>query len=184
MINSWQDAEQLPSFEIGEIVVQGPVVTRAYDNNPTENSFSKIQDEEGGFWHRMGDVGYIDDQGRLWFCGRKAHRVFTAAGVMYTITCEAIFNEHPEVKRSALVGVGKEGEQKPVLIAELEKGSKPADKIAGELKQLAEANELTRSIETFLFHPSFPVDIRHNAKIFREKLAVWATDQLHEHEQG
>lgn len=132
----------------------------------------------------MGDMGYLDDRGRLWFCGRKAHRVFSPEGVMYTIPCESIFNEHPGVKRSALVGVGKEGEQKPVLIAELKKGGKPADKIAAELKQLAAANELTKTIETFLFHPSFPVDIRHNAKIFREKLAVWATDQLHEHESG
>lgn len=184
MINSWKDAEQLKPCEIGEIVVQGPVVTRAYDNNPAENSFAKIGDEREQFWHRMGDVGYLDDQGRLWFCGRKAHRVITAGGEMYTIPCEAIFNEHPEVKRTALVGIGKEGEQKPVLIAELEKGSKPADKIATELKALAQENELTKTIETFLFHPSFPVDIRHNAKIFREKLAVWATDQLHEFEQG
>lgn len=183
MIKSWEDAEQLGLEEIGEIVVRGPVVTHAYDNNPSENSFSKIEDSDG-FWHRMGDMGYLDDKGRLWFCGRKAHRVLTAAGVMYTIPCEAIFNEHPDVKRSALVGVGKEGEQKPVLIAELEKGSKPADNVAGELQQLAQANPLTTAIETFLFHPSFPVDIRHNAKIFREKLAVWAADQLHEHEQG
>ena len=183
IINSWEDAEPLPLNEIGEIVVRGPVVTGVYDSNPKENAFAKIKDGSG-FWHRMGDMGYLDEKGRLWFCGRKAHRVTTEGGVMYTIPCEAIFNEHPEVKRTALVGVGKEGAQKPVLIVELAKGHKPADRIVQELEKLAAGNELTSSIATFLFHPSFPVDIRHNAKIFREKLAIWAADQLHEHEQG
>ena len=126
----------------------------------------------------------LDEKGRLWFCGRKAHRVFTEGGVMYTIPCEAIFNEYPEVKRTALVGVGKEGAQKPVLVVELAEGFKPVDRIVRELEKLAAGNELTTPITTFLFHPSFPVDIRHNAKIFREQLAIWASDQLHEHEQG
>lgn len=183
MIGSWMAAQELPFFEIGEIVVKGPVVTHAYDNNPSENAFAKIEDGSS-FWHRMGDMGYLDDKGRLWFCGRKAHRVITASGTMYTIPCEAIFNDHAAVKRSALVGVGKEEEQKPVLIVELEEGQKPADRILNDLKELAMANDLTNTIETFLFHPSFPVDIRHNAKIFREKLAAWAADQLHEQENG
>jgi acyl-coenzyme A synthetase/AMP-(fatty) acid ligase len=125
-------------------------------------------------------MGYLDDTGRLWFCGRKAHRVMTAAGIMYTIPCEAIFNEHPAVKRSALVGVGKKGEQRPVMILELAGDRKPVDRLVDELRLLASTNVLTSSITTFLFHPSFPVDIRHNAKIFREKLAAWADDQLQE----
>jgi len=183
IISSWADADQLSPGTIGEIVVKGPVVTRVYDNNPAENAFAKIKDGTD-FWHRMGDMGYLDTEGRLWFCGRKVHRVQTPAGTLYTIPCEAIFNEHQAVKRSALVGVGREGEEKPVLIVELNEGIKPSNRITDELKQLAMANELTRSIETFLVHPAFPVDIRHNAKIFREKLALWAADQLHEHEQG
>ena len=103
---------------------------------------------------------------------------------MYPIPCEAIFNEHPAVKRTALVGVGKPGKQQPVLIVELADGKISAVRLVDELKKLAIANELTNTITTFLFHPSFPVDIRHNAKIFREKLAIWAADQLHEHEHG
>ncbi|MCL7486840.1 MAG: fatty acid CoA ligase family protein [Desulfobulbaceae bacterium] len=182
-ISSWDEVELLPPGEIGEIVVRGPVVTRSYDNNPGENAAAKIT-EGSGFRHRMGDMGYLDEADRLWFCGRKAHRVMTAGGVMYTVPCEAIFNEHPEVQRSALVGVGKEGEQLPVLVVELVEGGKTAAWLTEELRQLAAANELTATITTFLYHPSFPVDIRHNAKIFREKLAVWAADQLHEHEQG
>lgn len=182
-IYSWEEVEPLPPGETGEIVVRGPVVTRGYDNNVQENTVAKIVDG-AGCWHRMGDMGYLDDMGRLWFCGRKAHRVMAAGKIMYTIPCEAIFNEHPAVKRSALVGVGIKGEQRPVLIVELAGARKPAARLVDELRRLASANALTSSIAVFLFHPSLPVDIRHNAKIFREKLAAWAADQLHEQDQN
>ena len=172
----WSEAVLLPPGEIGEIVVKGPVVTKAYDHNEQETRMAKIPDRSD-FRHRMGDMGYIDDQGRLWFCGRKAHRVLTAEGPMYTICCEAIFNEHPKVLRSALVGVGKPGEQQPVLIVELRDKKDTTEHLFAELRRLAKANTLTEGIKRFLVHPAFPVDIRHNAKIFREKLAVWAARQ-------
>lgn len=168
----------LPAGEIGEIIVQGPVVTRAYDHDDEENRAAKITDGDS-FWHRMGDIGYFDDQGRLWFCGRKAHRVLTSRGPLYTIPCEAIFNVHKDVLRTALVGVGPVGRQVPVLCVECRKGSRRDRQIlAMELRALGIQNKVTRSIDHILFHPGFPVDIRHNAKIFREKLAVWATRKL------
>lgn len=172
----WRDAQQLPAGRIGEIVVKGPVVTRAYDGNEAETKLAKIRDGDG-FWHRMGDVGYLDEKGRLWFCGRKAHRVLTIVGPMHTICCEAVFNEHPLVLRSALVGIGQAGEQRPVLIVELRTQAADELRLFSELRQLAARNSLTASIKTFLIHPGFPVDIRHNAKIFREKLAVWAAER-------
>ncbi len=171
-------ATLLPAGEIGEIVVKGPVVTRAYDHNAAETALAKIVDDDD-FRHRMGDMGYLDEHECLWFCGRKAHRVMTHDGPMYTICCEAIFNEHPQVLRSALVGLGKAGQQQPVLIVELQAKVEDAKQLFAELRQLAEANNLTAQISLFLVHPSFPVDIRHNAKIFREKLAAWAAKQLH-----
>ncbi len=173
----WADAVVLPPGEIGEIVAKGPVVTKAYDHNEQETRHAKIADSSG-IRHRMGDMGYLDSQGRLWFCGRKAHRVLTAKGVMYTICCEAIFNEHEKVLRSALVGVGRSGEQQPVLIVELREKVVDTGQLFNELQGLAEVNELTRRIKRFLVHPTFPVDIRHNAKIFREKLADWAKKRL------
>jgi len=166
----------LEPYEVGEIIVRGPVVTRAYDNDDRENRLAKIR-ENDTFWHRMGDLGYFDDQARLWFCGRKGHRVVTKSNTMYTVCCEAIFNEHPEVFRSALVGVGRPGNQIPVLIVERHAG-KTATDIIPALQQIARENELTTMIEHFLVHPGFPVDIRHNAKIFREKLSVWAAGKI------
>ncbi len=176
-IKTIDQAVEIATGEIGEIIVRGPVVTKAYDHNDAENRIAKIADGET-IWHRMGDMGYRDNLGRIWFCGRKAHRVITEKEVMYTIPCEAVFNEHPKVDRSALVGVGETGKQKPVLIVELVKGSVHSQGLMNELCELAGSNPLTRDIHTFLVHPSFPVDIRHNAKIFREKLAIWAVDQL------
>ena len=164
---------------IGEIVVKGENVTKTYFNRPHETSLAKIQDPNGQSWHRMGDLGYLDSQNRLWFCGRKAHRVTTYNQVLFSIPCESIFNQHPAVFRSALVGVGK----KPVIIIEphdkkLLKDKKEKLKLTQELLVLARCHPHTQEIQDILFHPSFPVDIRHNAKIAREKLALWAREQL------
>ncbi|MCF8055813.1 MAG: AMP-binding protein [Desulfocapsa sp.] len=171
----------LPCHEIGEIIVRGDVVTRAYENQPLENKLAKIADGKS-FWHRMGDVGYLDEEGRLWFCGRKAHRVVTKEGkTFFSIPCEALFNEHPEVFRSALVAVRspKNKDVVPAIIVEPEKESKmSAEQLIAEIKTLGKKNPLTQEIQHHLIHSDFPVDIRHNAKIFREKLAAWASFEL------
>ena len=176
----WDDALCLPAGEIGEIVVRGAVVTRAYENNDQENRLAKIMDK-GSFWHRMGDLGYLDSQGRLWFCGRRAHRVKAKAATLFTIPCEAIINEHPDVSRSALVGIPDPhhpGWQRPVMIVEPVRSRKiKGDRLLAEVRVVAAASPLTESIQLFLIHPDFPVDIRHNAKIFREKLSDWARKQ-------
>lgn len=180
-IADWHQVRELPPGEIGEIVVRGPVVTPAYDHNAAETRRAKIvsvEDGTKGLWHRMGDMGYVDEEGRLWFCGRKAHRVLSAEGPMYSVCCEAIFNEHPLLLRSALVGLGRPGRHIPVLVVELkQKGKAPAG-LTEELLALGQTSELTRTIRHILVHPAFPVDIRHNAKIFREELAQWAAQQL------
>ena len=174
-IRNWSDAKEIPRGEVGEICVKGPQVTRRYYRRPDADLFAKISDGED-FWHRMGDLGRRDGKGRLWFYGRKSQRVITDNGTLFTIACEAIFNNHPRVYRSALVGVGDAGHQIPVICIELEEGDDGSDKtrLRTELLELAAASEVTRTIKTVLFPDSFPVDIRHNSKIFREKLAKWA----------
>jgi len=176
-IADWSDELVLPTGQIGEIAVKGRNVTREYFNRPESTKLGKIPDPaHGGFYHRMGDLGYQDDTGRVWFCGRKAHRVLVDTGTLFTIPCEAIFNTHPRVFRSALVGVQREGRTEPVLCVELEADSRDhsEDRLAEELLEIGSIYQITKGIKTILFHPAFPVDIRHNAKIFREKLALWA----------
>lgn len=189
-ISSLADARDVPPGEIGEIIVQGAPVTREYFRNPDATAAAKIVDGET-FWHRIGDVGYFDEDGLLWFCGRKAHIVETEFGRMFTICCEGIFNEHPAVFRCALVGIGTRPQQTPVIVVEREKATEqqnsthseserelPDVQLIDELHELARSNPLTERIEHFLIHSALPVDIRHNVKIFREKLAPWAAAQL------
>jgi acyl-CoA synthetase (AMP-forming)/AMP-acid ligase II len=177
-IPSWGDDLELPQGAIGEIVVRGPVVTRSYHNRPQSTALAKIADPAGGFYHRMGDLGYVDDKGRVWFCGRKSQRVETAAGTLFTIPCEGVFNAHPAVHRTALVGVPRNGVTEPVLCVERDKDAPPPpERLREELLAMATTQAHTRTIRTILFHSGFPVDVRHNAKIFREQLAVWAARQ-------
>ena len=175
------DATACPSGEIGEIVVKGPVATREYFRRPDGTALAKIQDGDG-FWHRMGDTGYLDEHNRLWFCGRKAHIVFTPAGPLFSVRCEAIFNQHDDIYRCALVGIGERGNQTPAIVAEPEPGHFPVAesevaRLRDELLDLGAANDLTKSIRRILFHRSLPVDTRHNVKINREALADWASHQ-------
>lgn len=167
-VGSWSEGLRLPTGRIGEITAKGPVVTAEYFRRPSETALAKIPDG-GCVRHRMGDLGYLDERGRLWFCGRKSHRV----GELFTIPCEGVFNGHPAVRRSALVGVPSG----PVLCVELERGADEA-RVRQELLETARRFEHTKDIRTVLFHPAFPVDIRHNAKIAREKLAAWARGRL------
>lgn len=178
-INTWYDECKVESGQVGEIVVQGPQVTLSYFQRPEADKLAKISDPEGGFFHRMGDLGRLDETGRLWFCGRKSHRVESAHGPLFTIPVEAVFNTHPAIFRSALVGIGAKGSQQAVICIELEQGiTTKQERLRSELLAIAAEHPHTSGISTILFHPAFPVDIRHNAKIFREKLAVWAKETL------
>ena len=173
----WSEELRVPAGEIGELVVWGPNVSAEYFGLPEANDLAKIQSPEG-IRHRMGDLGYLDEEGRVWFCGRKSQRVITPQGPLFTVACEGIFNEHPKVYRSALVGVGDPPQQRPVLCVELEDDEKKKDKGSPQLRKeildLGARDAQTKQIRTLLFHPSFPVDVRHNSKIFREQLARWA----------
>ena len=178
-IEHWNDALRVPRGEVGEITVKGPVVTRSYLNREAATKLAKIAvPDSTDFYHRMGDLGYFDDEGRLWFCGRKSHRVVSSNETYYTIPCEGVFNAHPKVYRSALVGAKHLSEIEPVLVIELEADARVTDGLREELLELGAAQPHTKRIKTLLFHESLPVDIRHNSKIFREKLAVWATERL------
>jgi acyl-CoA synthetase (AMP-forming)/AMP-acid ligase II len=202
-IASLADARELPPGQIGEIIVTGPTVTREYDQLPEATARAKIpgtgcrkadsgdqraEDLSGlrspvseitTVWHRMGDCGYLDTDGRLWFCGRVAERVETADGPMFTEPCEQVFRSHPQVARCALVGLGPRGQQQPAIVIEPESRASLYSKtklqsLADALRQLALGHPHTASIHRFYFHTHFPVDVRHNAKIHRLALTRWA----------
>jgi acyl-CoA synthetase (AMP-forming)/AMP-acid ligase II/pimeloyl-ACP methyl ester carboxylesterase len=160
---------------IGEIVVSGVTVSREYLARPEATAASKVEDG-GRVWHRMGDMGYLDGSGQLYFCGRRAHMVATPERVFHSVPVENVFNRHPQVSRTALVDVGGQ----PALVVEPRSrtlGTDARRRLAGELRAIGGRDPVTAPIRRFYFHPSFPVDARHNAKIFRDRLAVWAATQ-------
>ncbi|WP_094751936.1 olefin beta-lactone synthetase [Psychromonas sp. CD1] len=177
-IKDWQDNLCLAPYSIGEIVVKGTQVSQAYYQRPEATLLAKIEDN-GDIRHRMGDLGYLDNQGNLWMCGRKAHRVKSDYNnqnkCYFSIPCERIFNTHKDIKRSALVSINVRGKTKALLCVELKHPKcKDTLRLFNELSAIAEQHQTTQGIYHFLIHKDFPMDIRHNAKIFREKLALWA----------
>ncbi len=205
-IASIDQLDELPTGEIGELIVRGAQVSPSYATRSEATSIAKIPSEsstqysvlttpgysEGQFglppspfplppsyaWHRTGDVGYFDAQARFWYCGRKSQRVVTADGPLFTECVEAVVNLEPDVERSALVGIGPRGQQSPVIVAE--RSGKRIIPGTPPILERVQSKQQTRQIRAILYCNRLPVDIRHNAKINREKLALWATQQLPE----
>jgi olefin beta-lactone synthetase len=178
-ISDWDESLVLATGEIGEIVVKGVIVTAEYFDRPDANEKAKIR--EGRYvWHRMGDIGYFDEEGYLWFCGRKVDRVQLAEHELYTDCCENVFNVHSDVKRSALIPfVDLEGVSAAAIVIQPKsnfsiKDEEEKKRLTKEILTIAEGNWVTKKIKHVLIKESFPVDVRHNAKIKRDILTVWA----------
>lgn len=186
-IPDWSDALLAAPGEVGEITVAGPSATDTYFNRDAQTRLAKILEARPGggtrIVHRMGDLGYFDVEGRLWFCGRKSQRVVVdEATTLCTEQVEPVFNAHPAVHRSALVGIGPRGAQRAVLVYELAHGanvrSHDLRAVPAELRAIAVRQPHIATISAFMRYPKpFPVDIRHNAKIGREALAAWVARQ-------
>jgi len=178
------EARHVKRMELGEICVRGDVVTREYAGDERATELAKIRDGDS-MWHRMGDIGYVDDEGLLWFCGRKSQRIETRDGRVMPVPSENVFNLHPRVRRCALVGVGPRGSERPALVVEprageMPKRAKDRETLSHELREFASARArasgalIQPRIHTVLYRRALPVDVRHNAKIQREKLKAWA----------
>jgi olefin beta-lactone synthetase len=166
-------AEPLPVGTPGEIVVRAPWVSAEYlDDRHTR--LNKIPSGDGTFFHRTGDAGYRDRQGRIWFCGRAGERVVAGADTLFTDPCEAVFNTHPAVRRSALVGPLLSGRVRPTICVELNPGEQDSLRLHKELLDLSLAHAPTRGVRHVLVHRGFPID----AGIDRATLTAWAERRL------
>jgi acyl-CoA synthetase (AMP-forming)/AMP-acid ligase II len=167
------DAEPLPVGDIGELIVRGPQASPRYVTRAECNADAKIADV-GGLWHRMGDVGYLDDQGRFWYCGRKSQRVVTANGPLFTECIEAVFNGHRDIEQSALVGVGPRYDQFPVVAIKFKLHVRitrySGRGVFADFDALAAKVVSDISAIDWLDFDDFLYDVRHNVKIQRELL--------------
>ena len=177
-VPEWSESLRVPDGTIGEIVAAGPLVSPSYPDRPGDDARAKIRCD-GRVLHRMGDLGWRDAAGggRLWFCGRKSDRIETRQGMIPSQPLENILNDHPAVYRSAVVGIGSRPDQRVVACVELEPGQRYSPRLASELAALPDGTRFERVITRILPHSGFPVDARHNSKIRRDALAVWAERQ-------
>ena len=182
-IATWSDDLELPSGEIGEIVVRGTQVSLAYYERPEANAAAKISSDQG-IMHRMGDLGYLDSEGRIWFCGRKAHRLETAHGMVPAVPVEGLFNDHPRVFRTALVGVGMRGQEIPLLCVEPAKRGDWSETDSEALLKRAAGTRWEGVVRGVLVRDRFPTDARHNSKIRREDLKQWAQERRWNYQIG
>jgi len=176
-IEKLSDSARAGKHEIGEICVSGPTVTDRYWQREAQTRLAKMVDEDGTVWHRMGDLGWMDDEGRLWYCGRKSERVVTDSGTLFTECVEGRVNAVHGVARSALVGAGDGERRRPVVIVEPEPDIK-AGALVDSVREQLEMHAETAAIRDVLTLRELPTDIRHNAKIRRPQLAEWATRKL------
>jgi acyl-CoA synthetase (AMP-forming)/AMP-acid ligase II len=178
-IASEEQIEVLPPGEIGEIVAKGAHVSPAYYRDEPNTTKHKIAAKDGGFFHRIGDAGYADRDGRIWYLGRVGQRVKLANGSLFSLQCEPIFDAHPDVRRSGLVGVPGKGGEVPVICVEVRTDrTVDLESLHKQLLERAAANPRSACIRHVLFPERLPVDPRHNSKIERSKLAAWAKERI------
>ncbi len=171
-IARWDDDLVAPPGAVGEIVVSSPAVSDPYLDDPHATALARIADGDR-VWHRMGDLGRLDEDGRLWFAGRRSERVRAPGGDLYPDHVETLLAGTPGARRVALVGAGP----RPVLVVEPEDGVRPGAARAALLAEAAR-HPATAGLRDVLAHPRFPVDARHNSKIRRDLLGVWAGRRL------
>lgn len=178
-IDSIEETSELPEGQVGEILVRGKHVSPEYYLDPDSTRKNKVPDPQGD-WQRFGDAGYLDAQARLWVCGRVSQRVKAEDGTVFPLQVEPLFDAHPKVRRSGLVGVPAPAGELPVLCVEVEPdvGKNELSGLHRELLARAAASEMANKIHTILFKRTLPVDPRHNSKIERRQLAKWAAKQL------
>ncbi len=176
------EGDALAFDELGELIVSGPNISPRYFGEPESTAKNKTYDEDGVVWHRLGDVGVCDVQGRFWVAGRVGHRVRTVDGVLSPMHAETILDTHPAVLRSGLVGVPDLDGKYQVAVACIElcvpKNAAEKKELEAELLAMLERYPQTRAIKHVLFADRLPVDPRHNAKIERPQLGKWAAAQL------
>lgn len=182
-LERWSDELALADGEPGEICVRGPAVTREYALDEAATRLAKIPGDGGSAWHRMGDIGRLDADGRLWFLGRKSHRIESPQGLVMPVGLEAVFDQHELVEKSAVVGVGPRGEERAILIVvpkKLPRAATLRERLAIEILRVGLWFPACKSVRGVLFRKHLPVDVRHNAKIDRVRLRDWASTRADE----
>ena len=126
-------------------------------------------------WHRTGDVGHLDDDGRLWVEGRLVHVITTAPGPVTPVGIEQAVEQLEAIDKAAAVGVGPVGNQVIALVVEAP-SLRPVVAPIDVMEQIRSRVEVP--VVAVLVTRELPVDIRHNSKIDRARVSEWASKVL------
>lgn len=143
----------LPRGEVGEIIVSGDRVLSKYLHE-NEKKTPKIRVGRT-LWHNTGDMGYLDEWGRLWLLGRRSGCIRDRFGILYPFAIECVVNSYPEVKRSAVIS----WQGKRILLIELRKNKQQLN--LKSWQHFLEKNHISMT----KICRQIPVDKRHNSKI-------------------
>lgn len=161
---------------LGEVLVRAAHLKERYDRLWLTDLAAE-RDTPPGRWHRTGDVGHLDDRGRLWIEGRLAHVLRTADGPLAPVGPEQHVERVPEVRRAAVVGVGPAGVHQAVAVVETDEGARRPGLAPDDLAAAVRAASPV-PLAAVLAVPRMPTDVRHNSKIDRARLAKWADGVL------
>jgi len=165
---------ELPPGATGEVLVRAPWLSDGYDQLWKTEHDARPLGSDGMPWHRTGDVGNVDTNGRLWIEGRSVH-VIHAERPITPVPVEVAVEQLDGVTRCAAVGVGPRGVQRLIVVVEeagCRAGLAPGD-LAARVR-----TAVGPDVAAVLVVPALPVDIRHNTKIDRAAVARWATALL------
>lgn len=181
-IENINDTIILDKHLCGEIIVYGDIVSTKYYNDELSTKLSKIKDKDK-YWHRTGDIGFTDEKNRLWYMGRKEDIIYCPNKMLFTIPIETLYDNYYKINKSALIGLGNKPNQIPVIIIQPYKKYYPKNKNAynefvNEVILMKKSYHILNEIKHVLFHPSLPLDIRHNSKILRKELISFAKERL------
>jgi olefin beta-lactone synthetase len=164
----------LPTTCTGEVLVRSAWMSAGYDRLWRTERAARPRDHEGSVWHRSGDVGHLDEVGRLWIEGRSVHVIRTLDGPVTPVPIEVAVEEALGAAdgpgRVAAVGVGPAGIQQVVVVIEGASDGLADDELASLVRAAVPSHE----VAAVCVIATLPVDIRHNAKIDRAEVAEWA----------
>ena len=139
--------------------MSGPHVNREYYRNPQAVRENKVVESDGTVWHRMGDMGYFDEQNRLWIVGRMHNRVVRDGVALYPVMVEEVAAHQPWVRRAALLGLPHPQLGEEAIVAVEASGRPEPDALRLALRTAG------FEIDRVAVVAKIPVDPRHNAKV-------------------
>ena len=172
-------AASLPVGHIGELVVRGRHVSRRYFGDPGAEAAQKIRTSDGLRWHRLGDLGYLDEEGRVYVVGRINDTVQRRGRSLYPLVVEPLVEQLPFVRRCGLVGHPRKGMNRSILAYEpADPGARRRDRRDREETIRAECDRIGVIIDQVVVVDHIPVDPRHNGKVQRDELTKVCRRQL------